>query len=218
MVRVSLLCFFALFSGALARNDINHYDIVTSETEDAEILAFTTTTTTPHPDLSSSALSRATIDFFRYMSSIHSIPLNGNNGLSDHLSAINRHFTTFRFKRNARRRRPQKARNQRRPITLKQALQLIESQKMDVCVTRVLCELACDPNGHGPTGQMLHQALVRLEANNPHSDDPLIVKFQSAVDKGRELKGRCRQCYSVYTSCPQKTEQLLKLASQFNVQ
>jgi len=104
-----------------------------------------------------------------------------------------------------------------RPMKLSQALNMIEANNMRECVARVVCELICNPDRHGPNGRRLHNLLQRFQ-NEKGPEENRILYYRNAAANGQSFKPECNQCLKKYNLCRSNTRQMITIASRFNIE
>jgi len=104
-----------------------------------------------------------------------------------------------------------------RPMKLSQALNMIEANNMRECVARVVCELICNPDRHGPNGRRLHNLLQRFQ-NERGPEENRILYYRNAAVNGDSFRPECNQCLRKYNLCRSNTRQLITIASRFNIE
>jgi len=108
-------------------------------------------------------------------------------------------------------------------IKLSRALDMVETYKLQGCVARTICQLACDPTIFGKTGQSMAAVMYRI---NSHSKIPGVSEekasfYREAISSGeviRENEDDCTStCTQRYTPCSMATPVILRMASNFDL-
>jgi len=105
----------------------------------------------------------------------------------------------------------------RRPISLPQALALVDSGGLKTCLSRVLCELSCDKDQFGPDGRRLFNSLNRFKDGAPGVEQEQIADYKEASKLGEESHGRCNPCFDKYSDCTTSTPDLIRFANRIKI-
>lgn len=100
-----------------------------------------------------------------------------------------------------------------RMIKLTQALTMVERVHLEECVSRTICELACDPDKHGAIGTKMGNTLRQFE----EFDLPQVKYYKRAEKNGLMVKPNCKKCSTFYPKCKTPTRTIIMMAEAIHL-
>ena len=100
-----------------------------------------------------------------------------------------------------------------RMIKLTQALTLVERVHLEECVSRTICELACNPDKHGSIGTKMGNTLRQFE----EFDLPQVKYYKRAEKNGLVVKPNCKKCSTFYSKCKTPTRTIIMMAEAIHL-
>jgi len=92
-------------------------------------------------------------------------------------------------------------------FTIDQLIKMMSSNRMSGCVSRLTCELACNPDAFGPEGRQLFMTMRMFEEH----ESKAVQHIRDAGLKGRELAPQCDKCLTLF-ACRIKTANMVRMA------
>lgn len=90
-----------------------------------------------------------------------------------------------------------------------QMVDLVERNKADECLARVICELSFNPNSHGENGNKFARSLLKFR----QSQHPKIKKYIEAINDGAKSKNR-DQCKRHHPTCTHETSEIITVGNK----
>lgn len=106
----------------------------------------------------------------------------------------------------------------RRPISLKQAIRMVEMANYKVCVGRTICELSCDRSLYGTPGRRLYSRLRRFRTGAPDVDPSQLEYYVSAEKNGISVRPDCSRCGAhFYIGCDTGPQELIRFGNHLEI-
>ena len=90
-----------------------------------------------------------------------------------------------------------------------QLIDLVERNKADECLARVVCELSHNTKAHGESGVRFAQALLKFRQNK----HPKIRYYTEAMANGAKAK-KNEQCRGHYPNCSYPTAEIIGVGNK----
>ena len=101
----------------------------------------------------------------------------------------------------------------------KRLMRLIEAGKLQDCAGRVVCDLNCDAGRYGPGGEKVLGMMNKVQdAGVMDVEDMQLLGTAGASGRVYYWTTGCSRCRDVYPSCFTETEQLIDVASIFDME
>lgn len=98
------------------------------------------------------------------------------------------------------------------PISVSQAIKLVEKRNLTDCVSRTICEMSCNQNVYGEDGVQVVHMFEKFQ----DSHSPMIKQFLKAECRGLRV-GNCSDCYLMYTQCTHDGKEIIDLAKKLHI-
>lgn len=90
-----------------------------------------------------------------------------------------------------------------------QLVDLVERNRAEECLARVICELSHNTRAHGDAGSKFAQSLLKFR----QSKHPKIKQYTDAMAAGAKSKGN-DQCKSYYPHCNHSTSEVITVGNK----